>query len=61
MLANSSPTIAEAIGRADLDSDQARSLVASIEGFMKAFQVVNFEERLRALEATQKEQHREAA
>jgi hypothetical protein len=55
--------IAEAVARADVDGSHARSLVVSIEGYMKTFQVVNFDERLRALEAIQakEDRHDEAA
>jgi hypothetical protein len=47
--------IAEAVARADIDDDHARSLVAAIEGFRKTFEVVDHEERIRALEARPRE------
>jgi hypothetical protein len=50
--------IAEALANADVDGGHARSLVVSIEGYLKTFQVVNFDERLRALEAIQAKEDR---
>jgi hypothetical protein len=54
-------TIASAVARAEIDGDHARSLVATIEALLKTFQVVDYDERLRALEAAQAERGYRAA
>jgi len=53
--------IAEAVARADIDDDHARSLVAAIEGFLKTFEFVDHEERIRALEARHAREDRNEA
>jgi hypothetical protein len=54
-------TIAEAAARGDIDSDHARSLVAIVEALLKSFEVVDLDERIRALEAQAQGGRREAA
>jgi hypothetical protein len=53
--------IAEALARADIDDGHARSLVAAIEGFLKILEVVDHEERIRALEAAHAREDRNEA
>jgi hypothetical protein len=54
--------IAEAAARGDIDADHAKALVGIVEAFLKTLEMVNMEERIRALEARQdKENRREAA
>jgi hypothetical protein len=53
--------IAEAVARADVDADYARSLVAIIETFLKSVEIVDLAERIRVLEAQVRGGHREAA
>jgi hypothetical protein len=54
--------IAEAAALGEIDGDHARLLVAIIEAFLKSSEIVDFDQRLRALEAFHaKENPREAA
>jgi hypothetical protein len=43
-------TIAEATANGDIDGDQARSLVTVIESVLKTFEIVDLDQRIRALE-----------
>ena len=52
----------EAAARAEIDADQARALTAVVTAFQQAFQIVDLDERIGALEtAHAKEDGREAA
>jgi hypothetical protein len=54
--------IAEAAARRDIDADHAKAMVGIVEAFLKTFEIVSLEERIRALEAMQdKENRRETA
>jgi hypothetical protein len=54
--------ITEAVARGEVDGDHGRALAAIVEGFLKSFEVVDLDARIRALEALHsKEHHREAA
>jgi hypothetical protein len=54
--------IAEGAARGEIDGDHVRSLVAIVEAFLKSLEIVDLDERIRALEAAQaKEDDREAA
>lgn len=54
--------IAEGAARGEIDGDHVRSLVAIVEAFLKSLEIVDLDERIRALEAAHaKENRREAA
>jgi len=54
-------TIAEAAARGEIDADHARFLVAVVEALLKSFEIVDLDERIRALEAQAQGGRREAA
>jgi len=53
--------IAEVAARGDIDADHAKMLVGVVEAFLKTFDLVNLEQRIRALEEIIKENKNEAA
>jgi hypothetical protein len=54
--------IAEGAARGEIDGDHVRSLVAIVEAFLKSLEIVDLDERIRALEAAHaKENSREPA
>jgi hypothetical protein len=54
--------ITEAVARGEIDGEHGRALAGIVESFLKSFEVVDLDARIRALEAVHsKEHHREAA
>ena len=53
--------ISEAAASGRIDGDHGRSLVSVVESFLKSFEIVDLEKRLRALEAKDQGGRREAA
>jgi hypothetical protein len=54
-------TITEAVASGEIDGDHGRALAAIVEGFLKSFEVVDLDARIRALEAVHTKENRNEA